>query len=114
VSTPHSPLPPAPVPTIESVSARLDHAITVIEVMASRVDSIDERWEHRMDRLVDRERAMSMLARRLGSAAISISAARIMPRARWLLATTLSAFAGGVVGAVVWQWAHAATAMASP
>lgn len=114
VSSPHSPLPPPPEPTIELLSGRLDHAITVIEVMASRVESMDDRWEHRVDRLMERERALSSLARRLGSAALSMSMARIMPKARWLLATSVGAFIGGVVGSTVWQWLHAGFAMASP
>lgn len=113
-STPHSPLPPPPLPSIELLTARLDHIVTVIEVMADRVESIDDRWENRMDRLMAREQAMSHLARRLGSAALSMSAARLMPTFRWLFATSLGAFAGGIVGAVVWQWVHAASALAHP
>lgn len=95
---------------MESVSARLDHAITVIEVMASRVDAWDDRIEH----VTKQERALSALARRLGSAALSLSAARLLPQARWLVATSFGAFVGGVVGSIVWQWAHAAAALAGP
>ena len=101
-------------PTIETVAARLDHAITVIEVMASRVESMDAHWEHRLAGVTVRERALSDLARRLGGAAFSIAAARIIPKGRWLLATSLGAFTGGIVGAMVWQWLHAASAFAHP
>lgn len=109
-----SPLPPDPKPTIETMSARLDHMITVVEVMAARVESMDDRWENRVTRLTERERALSSLASRLGSAALSMSMARVMPKARWLVATSIGAFAGGVVGSMVWQWLHAAVALAAP
>jgi hypothetical protein len=92
----------------------MDRAITVIEVVARRVESMDDRWEERIDRLAERERALSTLARRLGSAALSMSAARIMPRVRWLLATSLGAFTGGIVGSMLWQWVHATSALAHP
>jgi len=102
------------VPTLDTVSARLDHVITVVEIMAGRVESIHSHWEGRMDGLMKRERALSTLARRLGSAAFSMAAARIIPKGRWLLATSLGAFVGGVVGAMAWQWLHAASALAGP
>jgi hypothetical protein len=107
-------LPPDPKPTIETVGARLDHAITVIEVMASRVESMDDLLESRLTRLTERERALASLASRLASAALSMSMARVMPKGRWLVATSVGAFAGGVVGSMVWQWVHAAAALASP
>jgi len=90
----------------------MDRAITVIEVIAERVESMDDRWEERIDRLKERERALSSLAGRLGSAALTMSMARVMPKGRWLLATSVCAFFGGVVGSTVWQWFHAGIALA--
>jgi hypothetical protein len=114
VNSQPSALPPDPKPTLETLGGRLDHLITVVELMSARVESMDDSWEGRVSRLTERERALSSLASRLASAALSMSGARLMPRARWLVATSVGAFAGGVVGSMVWQWAHAAAALAAP
>jgi len=114
VSSLHSPLPPGPVPTIETISARLDHCITVIEVMASRVESMDDRWDTRVSELTKRERALSSLATRLGTTGLRLSAASLMPKGRWVVATSLGAFVGGIFGAMIWQLLHAASALAGP
>jgi hypothetical protein len=110
VSAPHSPLPPEPPPSIELVHARLNHAIVVLEVVASRMETWDDRIEH----VSRQERALSSLARRLGSAALKLSAARLVQPVRSLAAMSVGAFLGGMAGSLVWQWMHAAGALAHP
>lgn len=106
----HSPLPPEPTPSIDLVHARLNHAIVVLEVLASRV----ERWDDKIEKVSQQERALTLLAQRLGSAALRLSAARIMPAAPSFATMLGGTFLGGMVGSFVWQLVHAAMASAHP
>jgi hypothetical protein len=103
-------LPPEPLPSLEILQGRLSHAIVVMELLTSRV----ERWDDKIEKVSQQERALTLLAQRLGSAALRLSAARIMPTAPSFAVMLGGTFFGGMVGSFVWQLVHAAMASAHP
>jgi len=91
--------------TLETVSGKLDHLITVAEVTASRV----ERLEDGRDRAEKVEKGMRSLAMRLSAAGIAMS---VVPSFRWMAVTAGGSFAGGLLGTLIWQFLHAHAAIA--
>jgi hypothetical protein len=114
MTTPHSPLPPTMPVSLETMSAKLDHAVLVIELMAGQVRRIDDARVE-TERV---ERSMRSIALRLTKTAMTMSAARvaaaIAPTGRAVLVTVAGSFAGGFVGSLLWQFWHAGSALASP
>lgn len=100
--------------SLDTVAAKLDHAITVIELTAERVRRIDD--AHIETARV--EKSMRSIALRLSATALALSAARVTaavaPTGRAVLVTVAGAFAGGFVGSLLWQLWHAGPALASP
>lgn len=113
MSTSHSPLPPTMPATLDTVSAKLDHVITIAELTANRVEQVDAR-------VVQVERAgesMRKVALRLSAASIALATSRaiaaVAAPTRSLAVMAAGAFAGGFIGTILWQLTHAHTALAS-
>ena len=108
----HSPLPPPLPATLETISGRLDHAITVIELTAQQVQKLDDA---RME-TARVEASMRKIALKLSASAMSLSAARVVAAmalpARSIAVMAAGAFGGGFVGSILWQMLHAHSAMA--
>ena len=98
--------------TLDLISGKLDHAITVIELTADRVRSLED-GRIRAERV---ETSMQDIARRLSAAGIAMATARAVAAVavptRALTAMAAGAFAGGFLGTLAWQFAHAHTALA--
>lgn len=109
----HHELPPGPIPTLETLDAKLTHAIIVLEVVSHRVDRFDDR----ITVLEGVEKRLRDLSARMSGTALKLTAARavsmIAPAPRWLAVVGAGAFLGGLVGSLAWQWLHAASAAAS-
>ena len=99
---------------MESIAGRLDHVITVVDLMARQVQALEDDRA----RAAATERAMRRIAMRLSAAGISMATARafaaIAAPSRILAATAAGAFAGGLVGTMLWQIWHASAALALP
>lgn len=111
-TTPHSPLPPLMSATMETIDAKLSHAITLVELTARDVESLRDahvRYERNVA-------SMRGLALRLSAAGVAMATARAvqavaMP-SKTIAAMAAGAFAGGFLGTVLWQILHAHTAFA--
>ena len=108
----HSPLPPPMTPTLEAMSGKLDHLITVVEVVADRV----ERLEDSQDRFIRFADSMRKIAMRLSSAGVAMATARalgvIAVPTRSLVALAAGAFGGTFAATILWQLLHARAALA--
>ncbi len=91
---------------------KVDHLITVVEVMNGRVEKLDAAQEQTRKL----ERSMRRLALRLSTAALAMSSSRVVAAVaaptRSLAAMAFGAFAGGFVGTILWQLLHAKASMA--
>jgi hypothetical protein len=100
--------------TLETVDGKLTHLVTVAEVTAQRVERLEDSYE----RILGVERSLRGLAERVSSAALRMSArlalAAAIPPFHNVALVTVGAFAGGLVGTVLWHAIHAATAVAAP
>ena len=107
----HSEIPDPPA-TLETVNAKLNHLITVVEVLAKQVERVDDQ----IVSVEKTEKRMMTITRNLSNATLQLSAARIaaaiLPAPRAMLVMSTGAFLGGLVGSVAWQWLHAASAFA--
>ena len=98
--------------TLETLHGKLDHAITVLELTADRVQQLED-GRIRAERT---EASMREVALRLSAAGIAMSVARtvsavaVPTRALALMAG--GAFAGGFLGTILYQLAHAHAALA--
>jgi hypothetical protein len=108
-----SPLPPEPAASLDLVNGKLSHLITVAEVTAQRV----QRLEDEQERTRATERTLRRLVERTSGAALQLSAAlalkTVLPGARTLVLTTAGAFAGGLVGTLLWQALHVGASLAA-
>ena len=98
--------------TMETIDAKLSHAITLVELTARDVESLRDahvRYERNVA-------SMRGLALRLSAAGVAMATARAvqavaMP-SRALAALAGGAFAGGFLGTILWQLVHAHAALA--
>lgn len=102
----HSPLPPEPPASIETINENLKRVITISEITAARVEHFDDR----ISRVEKLERGLRSIALRLTGAALTVMA----PTPRWLATTAVGSFVGGLVGMLIWQWLHSGSALARP
>lgn len=108
----HSPLPPPMPVTLDTIAAKLDHAVLVLDLMGRQVQRLD-------DTSVETarvEKSMRQIALRLSSAAMAMSAARVAaalaPTGLRLVVTAGGAFVGGLTGSILWQLWHVSSAFA--
>jgi hypothetical protein len=99
MTSPHSPLPPPMPASLETIGARLDHAITVLELTAVRV----QRLEDGRVRSEQVEASMRTIAHRLSAAALAMSVSRAVGTLRAAAIMGAGAFLGGFTGELVWR-----------
>jgi hypothetical protein len=95
----HSPLPPPMPATLETIGARLDHAITVLELTADRV----QRLEDGRMQAEQVEASMRKIALRLSASALALSASRAVGTLRAASLMVAGGFLGGFTGELVWR-----------
>lgn len=97
MTTPHSPLPPEPTPSLEILDAKLNRAIAAIEHTKDVVD----RWDTRHEEIRTREKNLRDTAKRLSDADLKLRLGPPLRVAYVALVALLAGMAGGAIGGVL-------------